>query len=583
METSVAHAGKCLNVTVFEDKLVEFGFRDRHPEAFAYVVGGVKNGFDIAVDGTPSSSHRNMAVSMEDKIDITAWLSDCIQRDDLHAVAGPFDTDSPAKVDGRIITAPLGAVRKPSGKVRPIHNISAPYERGSVNSLIANANKRTSYTSTLELIRLVIAVGLGGFLWSADLLDAYLKIPVRRADCHLLGVQWLGKFMVFTSLCFGLASAPRIYTVFADAVEYLIHNSEPDLFESEWDGALVQMVRHFLDNFFGGHHNLQLAQRQFNAVLGWFRLLGITTRPEKCNQPATRQVILGLEFDTVSQTVRIPTKKVDKLLGLVAKALRRRRIKRKDLMSLIGLLRWASAAVWTGNAFVRPLGWALTRAGQRAKHITLRASVEKMDLEWWRQAIHSTAHVMSLRWLAKPHDANDIQLWTDASGSVGLGGFTSAGHWFQCRWHEVAGYYVAPSACRGIYWGELCAIATAVELFGAGWRGQAVSFLCDNQNTVAALARKYCSAERHDIMALIRRICAASLKYEFYFWIDYIESDANSIADALSRYKPYPLLQHQADVPLDMHFDGSATACADAVSACLDGSVEAIRRAQHIM
>ena len=62
-------------------------------------------------------------------------------------------------------------------------------------------------------------------------------------------------------------------------------------------------------------------------------------------------------------------------------------------------------------------------------------------------------------------DNADIQLFTDASGSVGFGGYFR-GSWFQGRWPDQV-----TEASHSIAWMEFFPIVAAVELWGIVWVG----------------------------------------------------------------------------------------------------------------
>ena len=61
--------------------------------------------------------------------------------------------------------------------------------------------------------------------------------PVHPADQHLLGVNWDDAVWVDLRLPFGLRSAPKIFTAFADAVAWSLHV------------AGVEFLIHYLDDF----------------------------------------------------------------------------------------------------------------------------------------------------------------------------------------------------------------------------------------------------------------------------------------------------------------------------------------------
>ena len=72
-------------------------------------------------------------------------------------------------------------------------------------------------------VSIIQHLGQGTQLVKMDLKDAYRIIPVHPQDHHLLGIQWDNQVFVDRSLPFGLRSAPKVFTAFADLVVWAIH------------------------------------------------------------------------------------------------------------------------------------------------------------------------------------------------------------------------------------------------------------------------------------------------------------------------------------------------------------------------
>ena len=82
--------------------------------------------------------------------------------------------------------------------------------------------------------------------------------------------------------------------------------------------------------------------------------------------------------------------------------------------------------------------------------------------------------------------SNTLSLFTDASGSLGYGGFFQ-NRWFQGQW--------LPSQQLGqpgisILWQELYAINVACHLWGALWTSKRIQFYCDNQGVVEVITSR---------------------------------------------------------------------------------------------
>ena len=72
-------------------------------------------------------------------------------------------------------------------------------------------------------VSIIQHLGQGTQLVKMDLKDAYHIIPVHPQDHHLLGIQWDNQVFVDHCLSFGLRSAPKVFTAFADLVAWAIH------------------------------------------------------------------------------------------------------------------------------------------------------------------------------------------------------------------------------------------------------------------------------------------------------------------------------------------------------------------------
>ena len=81
------------------------------------------------------------------------------------------------------------------------------------------------------------------------------------------------------------------------------------------------------------------------------RELNAPMEPEKDEGPATTITFLGLELDSINMEVRLPKEKLQKLKSLILSWRGRKAGKKRDLLSLIGLLTHAGRAVRPGRAW----------------------------------------------------------------------------------------------------------------------------------------------------------------------------------------------------------------------------------------
>ena len=146
------------------------------------------------------------------------------------------------------------------------------------------------------------------------------------------------------------------------------------------------------------------------------------------------------------------------------------------------------------------------------------------DITWWLQFLptwNGRAIIPEPHWTKSP----DLELFTDASGSLGYGIFFM-GHWISEPWPPQL-------QDRSIQWKELYPIAIACLLWGQQWSGKKLLFHCDNQAVVDIWA----SGTSRDplIMHLVRSIFFSAATHHYTVLVTHIAGTNNSIADSLSR------------------------------------------------
>ena len=84
--------------------------------------------------------------------------------------------------------------------------------------------------------------GRGALVVKADIKEAYRMVPVHPEDQPLLGILWNNKVYIDKMLPFGLRSAPIIFSVVADALQWiLIKHGIPKLLHYLDDFILIAM------------------------------------------------------------------------------------------------------------------------------------------------------------------------------------------------------------------------------------------------------------------------------------------------------------------------------------------------------
>ena len=252
--------------------------------------------------------------------------------------------------------------------------------------------------------------------------------------------------------------------------------------------------------------------------------LGVPLAKEKSVGPTTEIVYLGLKIDSVKQTVSIPEEKVQAIIAKVENASKAQSLTLKEIQSLIGSLSFVCKAIAPGRPFIRRMIDLVKKSWHKIR-LTLGV---KSDLNMWLVFLKEYNGVSIF-----PDQfcvcAEDIQLFTDASGGVGFGGILQ-GKWFQGLWPVVV-----KDENRSIAWLELFPVIVAMVLWGRELKAKRIAVRSDNKGVVDILNKK--TSKCPMIMRLVRFFVLQCLKHNVAFLSSHVPGKQNNIADALSRFQ----------------------------------------------
>ena len=127
--------------------------------------------------------------------------------------------------------------------------------------------------------------------------------------------------------------------------------------------------------------------------------------------------------------------------------------------------------------------------------------------------------------LSKEVWCDEAQFSTDASGSLGCGGYFK-GEWFSEAWSE-----------RELKWSiaakELYPIVVSAQIWGEQWTGLRVMVNCDNWSTVGAINKGY--SKKVVIGNLLRVLIYYSMINNFHLRAKHLPGKLNRRSDLLSR------------------------------------------------
>ena len=409
-----------------------------------YLISGIKNGFRIGFDRSSSSLQSavtNMPSARINPGPVQEFLTKELQAGRL---LGPLRAQDSTMVH----ISRFGAIPKrfQKGKWRLILDLSAPTSR-SVNDGINPELCSMSYSSVDQAAKIICSLGRGALMAKIDIAHAYRNVPVHPGDRLLLGMRWKEATYVDTVLPFGLRSAPKIFSALADSLEWiLLHNN-------------VSHILHYLDDFFtaGANESTQCA-RNLEIITRTCNKLGFPFASEKVEGPSTSLTFLGTLLDSAKMEMRLPPSKLHDLQNLISRWQNKKSSTKRELLSLIGHLSYATKVIPEGRAFLRRMLDLAASCHHLDRQVRLNATF-KSDLMWWHLFLDRWHGVSCMRshFLATP----DATLYTDASGNWGCGAICFP-LWFKYPWPPSWSSY-------SITIKELLPIVIAIAVWGHKW------------------------------------------------------------------------------------------------------------------
>ena len=384
-----------------------------------------------------------------------------------------------------------------------------------VASTTAFIGSNSQSNATMDnAVDLISRFGTGAILAKVDLKAAFRMVPIHPDDRDLLGMQWQGSFYLDTCLPFGLRSGPFLFNQFAEALHWILNNNYQ-----------VDAV-HYLDNFLiVGAPGADQCASSVQLTLRVCESLGIPVAVDKLEGPATRISFLGIMLDSEAQILSLPQDKLEDILHRVHSWLGRRSATKRELLSLIGRLWFASKVVPASRLFLRRLIDLSTTVNRLHHHVQL-SSEARADLAWWARFLPSwngRAMFLDPEWIS----ADSLHLFTDASGSHGFG-TNFDGSWCRGSWlpHQRLPHH-------SIQWQVLFAILAAASTWHHKLAGRRVIFHCDNLAVVQAWSGQ--SSRDPALMVLLRELFFVPAQSNFTIQLVHVPGKHNVLADALSR------------------------------------------------
>ena len=261
---------------------------------------------------------------------------------------------------------------------------------------------------------------------------------------------------------------------------------------------------------------------------------------------------LGITLDTLQMKADLPPPpppppthththtKLQKLMNLVTSLHSRKKCTKRELLSLIGSFSFVARVVVPGRTF---LSHTIHRSCtvKCLDHFMYLNKGFRDDLDLWEKFLQGCCG-KSFFLEDQLTSAPDLEIYRDAAGSVGYGGYFQ-GHWFNGVWTKEK--QLDPKHGISIAYQELYPIVLSVLVWGGQWANKRLVFQCDNEATVHATSNSTCKS--HPLCHLLRLPTLMSMQCNFLCKAKQVPGKSNGIGDSLSHQQ----IGHSRQLALD--------------------------------
>ena len=392
----------------------------------------------------------------------------------------------------------LFVVQKDSGAWRPIIDLS------TLNTYIAS--QRFHMETPQSVLR---SIRPGDWMISLDLQDAYLQVPIHPESRWYLRFTMGGVSYQFRVLCFGLTTAPQVFTRLMAPISAILHRYG------------IRMLR-YLDDWLILAESRTACLQARDRLLQVCEELGLQVNFRKSSLiPSQDMTYLGMQIQSVRFIAKPTETRVENLLKIIEEFLSSPGPPAALWRRLLGHLSSLTLLVKGGMLRMRSLQIRL-RSRWDFRDELLRIPWDPLcqeDLLWWSWAIQKREGVD----LSLP--VPDLSFYSDAS-DVGWGAIVGE--------NQVSGVWTPSQRELSINLREMMAVQKGLFEFSSLLRGKTIALFCDNVTTVAYLRRL--GGTRSQVLFLKAR--------EILLWVEsmkitllpqFIQGSLNTRADLLSR------------------------------------------------
>ena len=350
----------------------------------------------------------------------------------------------------------LFLVEKATGGWRPVIDLS------HLNDFVQLTSFKMETVASV-----LLSVREGDFLAFLDLKDVYFQIPIHGSSRKLLRFMSEGTVYQFKALCFGLSTAPQVFTRVFAAVSAWAHSRG------------IRLLR-YLDDWLVLSSSEKKAKESIRELLLLCRTLGIVINEKKSDLvPSQSAKYLGMTIDTGAGKVFPSLARVEKFLTVAERFCSMQSPPAQLWQVILGHLASLERLVPHGRLRMRSLQWHLRMHwSPESDPPSLPVALPeegRRDLSWWMVRDHLLTGVR----FGTP--APDLHLYSDAS---------SSGWGAHLLDQNVSGVWSAQEKLLHINLLEMKALFLGLQAFQEVVAGHHVTAMCDNSTVVAYVNKR---------------------------------------------------------------------------------------------
>ena len=308
----------------------------------------------------------------------------------------------------------------------------------------------------------VMKLGKGCKVFKIDLQRGYRQFFVDPSDFCWLGYYFDNSYLFDCCLSMGSKSSARCCQMVTSAVVF-IHTKAG------------YFAINYLDDL-GGAEKATEAEAGFKHLQEILKRMGLREAPNKTVFPCTVMVFLGIEVNTLTLTLTIPSDKRQEIQLVLKKWAKKEFATKNQTQKLAGLLNFACRCVRSGRVYLsRILNYLRSYNNEKQKPIPEEV---RLDIQWWLEfapRFNGVSLMLESEW-SEPDQVLSSDSCLTGGGAVSSTGYL---HW------RYPGEILRLSL--DINELECMMVVIAIKVLGHGLQRKKVLVQCDNQNSVLAI------------------------------------------------------------------------------------------------